>query len=178
MIKPIAERTNLHPDYITILGFILALIAGYLFATKNLFFAAIVLGISGFLDMLDGAVARIKFRPTPFGEFLDSVMDRFSDAAIVLGITFGGFINWILGIFLLHSFFTISYVRAKSESIGVNCEIGIAERPERLIIIFIASILGEFVNLKIMTIFMIFLLLISYITVFQRIHHTWKAVKK
>ena len=128
ILEPVAKRLNINPNIVTIISPFIALISAYFFASGNLVLGAIFILLSGFLDVVDGAVARYHGRASPFGAFLDSTMDRFADAIIFIGIIFGGYCNWFVGILAIHSAITVSYVRARAESQGVECNIGIAER--------------------------------------------------
>ena len=85
-------------------------------------------------------------RITPFGGVLDSTLDRFADAFILIGIIYGGFVDPIIGILALHASITVSYVRARAESEGIECNVGIAERPERLVILMAGAFLGYFID--------------------------------
>ena len=133
--------------------------------------------LSGFLDVLDGAVARRHDRATPFGAFLDSTMDRFADAIIFIGIIFGGYCHWFVGVLAIHSAITVSYVRARAESQGVECNVGIAERAVRLIIIMLGAVIAAIFNSNVIfTYFIYILVILSYFTVGQRIFHVWKTL--
>ena len=116
--------------------------SAYFFATGNLIGGALFILLSGFLDVVDGAVARYHDRASPFGAFLDSTMDRFADAIIFIGIIFGGYCHWFVGVLAIHSAITVSYVRARAESQGVECNIGIAERAVRMIILMLGAVIA------------------------------------
>ena len=104
-------------------------------------------------------------------------MDRFADAIIYIGIIFGGYCDWFIGILAVHSAITVSYVRARAESQGVECKVGIAERAVRMIILMIGALIGYFTQPIFFTYTIIILVILSYITVGQRIYHVWKALK-
>ena len=134
----------------TVISPFLALASAYFFAQHQLIFGALFILLSGFLDVVDGAVARYHNRASKFGAFLDSTMDRI----------------------------TVSYVRARAESQGVDCNIGIAERAVRMIILMAGAVIAAFANSNIIfTYFIYALVILSYFTVGQRIHHVWKALK-
>ncbi len=134
-------RTPVTPNALTIIGTI-GMSAGalWLFPTGHLF--AGVLVCTGFVltDMLDGTLARIKGTTGKFGAFLDSTMDRVADASV-----FGGLAAWFvlgghdkvlaaLSVFCLVAGSLVSYAKARAESLGLKCDVGFAERTERLII--------------------------------------------
>jgi len=177
VLDPLAGRIGINPNIITIIGLLMSIIAAVTFAIGNLLLGAIFIGLSGFVDMLDGAVARKQLRTTPFGGVLDSTMDRFSDAFILIGIIYGGFVNPIVGVLALHASITVSYVRARAESEGVKCNVGIAERPERLVILMAGAFLGYLIDPLIMYAAVAIVMVLGYITVVQRLYHTWKELK-
>ena len=177
-LEPLAKRLNINPNIVTIISPFLALISAIFFAYGNLLCGALFILLSGFLDVVDGAVARYHNRTSPFGAFLDSTMDRFADAIIYIGIIFGGYCDWFVGVLAIHSAITVSYVRARAESQGAECNVGIAERAVRLIILMLGAILAvAFKSNVIFTYFIILLVILSYFTVGQRIYHVWKQLK-
>lgn len=177
-LDPISEKINVNPNIITLTGLILAFISGYLFYRQELIFGAILILISGVLDMIDGAVARNTDNVTKFGGFLDSTTDRFSDAAIIIGIVAGGYTNWFVGILAVHASITVSYTRARSEVENIPCTVGIGERAERLAIIVVGAIVSAYFGPGLMNWFMVLLVIIGYFTVLQRVAHTWKSMQK
>ncbi|MDP3623057.1 MAG: archaetidylinositol phosphate synthase [Methanobacteriaceae archaeon] len=176
-IDPLAKRININPNYLTVLGLLIALLSAYMFAMGNLLWGGLLIALSGFLDIVDGAVARNNNTTTKFGGFLDSTTDRFSDAIIIIGIIYGGFVNWIFGILALHASLSVSYVRARAEVEGIPCGVGIAERAERLVILMAGAFLGALFSPKIMSAAIILIIVLGYFTVLQRVYHTWKSMK-
>ncbi|MCC7562551.1 MAG: CDP-alcohol phosphatidyltransferase family protein [Methanobrevibacter arboriphilus] len=174
ILEPFAKRININPNILTLISPLIAIISAIFFGTGNLLLGGIFILISGVFDVFDGAIARYHNKTSDFGAFLDSTMDRFSDAIIIIGIIWGGYTSWLLGILAIHSAITVSYVRARAEAKGIECNVGIAERATRLIILMI----GAFIALLFGSIFMnwtiIILIILSYITVAQRIYHVWK----
>ena len=170
----IGEKIRIDPNIVTIIGLLISIFSGVLFASGNLVAGALFIIISGVCDLIDGAIARSQNRRTKFGGFLDSTCDRFADAAIIIGIIYSGFVDPILGALAIHSSLTVSYVRSRAEQEGIKCSVGIAERAERLLIIVVGSIIaalfGGSHNVMICTI--VLLTVLSYITVFQRIYYT------
>lgn len=177
LLSPLANKIKINPNYITLLGLLIAFLSAYNFAIGNLLWGGILIALSGFLDILDGAVARNNSSITQFGAFFDSTVDRLADALIIIGIVYGGFVNWILGILALHASLTVSYVRARSEAEGIPCSVGIAERAERLAIIIIGAFLSVWLGTGIMSLVFILIIILGYLTVAQRIYHTWKSMK-
>jgi CDP-diacylglycerol---glycerol-3-phosphate 3-phosphatidyltransferase len=142
VITPVGRalaRTGLTPNTITVVG-ALGVAGGALglYPLGEFFWGTIVITIFVFFDMLDGAVARETGRTSRFGAFLDSNLDRVSDAAIFSGLIlyYAGREQVIvaLALFCLVSGALVSYARARAEGIGLSANVGLAERGERLII--------------------------------------------
>ena len=177
ILNPLAKNLNINPNIVTVISPFVAVVAAYGFANKMLLLGMIAILASGFLDVVDGAVARYHGRSSKFGAFLDSTMDRFADAIIYIGIIFGGYCDWFVGVLAIHSAITVSYVRARAESQGVECNVGIAERAVRMIILMIGALIAYFTQASYFNYVIIILVILSYITVAQRIYHVWKALK-
>lgn len=177
ILNPVASRLNINPNIVTVISPFVALVAAYGFANKLLILGTITILLSGFLDVVDGAVARYHNRSSKFGAFLDSTMDRFADAIIYIGIIFGGYCDWFVGVLAIHSAICVSYVRARAESQGVECNIGIAERAVRMIILMAGAIIGYFAGDIYFTYIIYILVILSYFTVGQRILHVWRQLK-
>jgi len=142
LFNPIVQglaRTPVTPNMITVAGTVgVSAAALWLLPIGELFPGAFVATCFVFTDMLDGQLARIKGNSGKYGAFLDSTMDRFADAAI-----FGGITIWfmrtnhllaVVSLFCLAAGLSVSYVKARAEGLGLNANVGLIERPERLII--------------------------------------------
>lgn len=178
ILTPFARRiTEINPNTLTLVGLVLSLIAAFFFATQELIWAGVFLLASGFFDALDGLVARTNNRMTKYGGFLDSVSDRFADAAVIIGAMYGGLTQlysipfWLTGTLAIFGSLMVSYTRARAEASGANASVGFADRPARMIIL----IVGAFIDMVNFAIFAIAVL--SLITVFQRIAHVKKTLK-
>ena len=86
LIDPIAKRININPNVLTIIGLLISILSAYMFARGDLLLGGAFILLSGFVDVIDGAVARNHSTTTPFGGILDSTADRFADAFILIGI--------------------------------------------------------------------------------------------
>ncbi len=177
-LSPLAKRiTEINPNTLTLFGLFLSLVAGFFFAKREVFPAGAFLLASGFFDSIDGLVARENNRITRFGGFLDSVCDRFGDAAVIIGAIFGGlaaispFPYWFIGVLAIFGSLMVSYTRARAEAAGASASVGIAERPVRMIILITGAFL-EMVNWAILLV-----AILSFITIFQRIVHVGKVLK-
>lgn len=176
ILNPVARNLNINPNIVTVISPFIAVLAAYGFANHLLILGTAAILFSGFLDVVDGAVARYHNKSSKFGAFLDSTMDRFADAIIYIGIIFGGYCDWFVGVLAIHSAITVSYVRARAESQGVECNIGIAERAVRMIILMIGAIIGYFAGDIYFTYIIYILVALSYFTVGQRIFHVWRQL--
>ncbi len=123
-------------------------------------------------------MARNHGSQTKFGGILDSTADRFADAFIIIGIIAGGYINWIWGVLALHATMSVSYVRARAEVDGVKCDVGVAERAERLVILVVGAFLAYFLNPDFMALAVLVVMVLGYFTVTQRLYHSWKQLNK
>ncbi|RBQ23391.1 Archaetidylinositol phosphate synthase [Candidatus Methanobinarius endosymbioticus] len=178
ILEPIAKRMNINPNILTLISPLIALIPAIFFARGDLLMGAIFILLSGIFDVFDGAIARYHDKTSDFGAFLDSTMDRISDAIIIIGLILGGFTTWLIGALAIHSAIMVSYVRARAESKGSECNVGIGERATRLLILVAGPIIAVFSNNSIyMNWTIVLLVILSYITVVQRIYHVWKATR-
>ena len=144
LFNPIGQalaRTPITPNMITVAGTVGVCASTLaLFPIGWLFPGAAIATFFVFLDMLDGQLARLKGSSGPWGAFLDSTMDRFADAAVFGGITIWFIRNpadhvlAVVSLFCLACGMCVSYVKARAQSLGLNADVGLIERPERLII--------------------------------------------
>ncbi|MBI5123963.1 MAG: CDP-alcohol phosphatidyltransferase family protein [Candidatus Omnitrophica bacterium] len=175
----VLARTGVTADQVTILGFLANCAAAFFIARPDLSYltAGILIWIAGFFDALDGSVARATGRVTTFGNFFDSVLDRYSDSVIYVGILArflrSGNSNYvILAAIAMIGSLAISYVRAKAESIGLKCEVGLMPRTARIVILGAAFCSGQvFWGLLIVAV-------LSHLTVLQRILYVRKSLIK
>ena len=135
---------HVKPNHLTFLGFITSIWAAFVFASGHFATAGLVLILAGLFDMVDGMVARTANTATPFGAFFDSVMDRYSDLIIYLGliIHYGQqdrFTYVVLVSVAMMGSVLISYTRARAECLIPSCKVGFLERPERLVLLIIGS---------------------------------------
>ncbi len=165
------------PNLLTISSLLLMVVGFYLFITYHMILVYIVLiMVSSFLDVADGAVARYSGRVTRFGGFLDSTIDRVNDFILILSLKYMGF-NELLVYLLIIVSFLISYSRARAEGLGLKIEgIGIIERGERLLFI-IAIILLSIYVFRVAEIIFYILLVLSIITLVQRILFIYNGLK-
>jgi archaetidylinositol phosphate synthase len=140
--------------------------------------AGLMILFSGFIDAIDGVLARYTGQVTRFGGFLDSVLDRYSDLFILSGIIIGRLVEPYVGLIAMIGSVMVSYTRARAEAEGVRMEgVGFAERAERLIFLAICSIISLF-WIKILEWGVIIMAIATNLTVLQRILYFKKEVEK
>jgi archaetidylinositol phosphate synthase len=182
-VSPVVESigrnlgsTGLSPTFWTFLGFFFSVVAGILYALRpsQPYLAATALILSGFLDVLDGAVARAMHRVSKTGSFSDSTLDRLSELAIYAGIIYANYASPILVLFALGFSLLVSYTRAKGDSLGVSLSgIGIGERAERLLVLIVFSIIGYvWVGIVIVLAIAFVTFIQRYVTIVRKLRHT------
>jgi CDP-diacylglycerol--glycerol-3-phosphate 3-phosphatidyltransferase len=171
-----AADVGIPPTAITAAGLVLSVLAATSLGTGHFFVAAILLALSGVCDMIDGAAARAGNRTSKSGAFLDSTIDRYSEIVVLLGA-----LHYYLArsprapesltasvIFVaLAGSLMVSYTRARAEGIGRDGQVGIAERPERLVLLIVGALLGR----NVFRIAVWILAILAHITAVQRIHY-------
>jgi len=178
-----AHKIGLTPNLVSLIGVVLALLSAFTYAVAEgqplwLLLATILFLASGFCDALDGVVARIYQQTSVFGGFLDSLLDRYADAAVYGGIIIGGLCDPIWGLAALVGSMMVSYSRARAEAAGIKMEsVGLAERAERMLILSVASIAAIF-WLPALNYGIILLAVLSNFTVLQRGVHVYNSLKK
>ncbi len=169
-------RLHLRPNHLTLIGLGISLVAAAAFVTGHIRTGGVLLLVAGLCDFFDGALARASGLVTPFGAFLDSVIDRYSDIVIVLAIvvlfvrtphTRGALVAMagLVGTVM------VSYTKARAASIGVECTIGFMERPERMICLIVGA-LGDLLEPAVWV-----LAIFANLTALQRIVFTWRATR-
>ncbi len=168
-------KVGLSADFITFVGLIFAFLAGLLIYEDRFFYAAVLVLTSGFLDLMDGAVARVSKKADKFGGVLDSSLDRYGDGFIFSGVllyclSYSKPIYALLTLSVLLGSFSISYVRARSECVIEKCKVGFWGRGERLVYLALGLF---FHNLGLV---LWVLGVATHFTVFQRLFYTRQAL--
>ena len=180
LLRPLVRLLSalrVRPDTLTVLGWALSLCAAVLFGLGYVRVAGVVMLVAGLFDSLDGAVARESNRMSAFGAFLDSTLDRISEAAIFVGIVFFYAADGLpygallAGVAMTFSVLT-SYARARAEGLGIECQIGLLERAGRVVILSISSIAG------LLTAGLCLVAAGALVTTAQRILHVRRATRK
>src|SRR5229473_906064 len=174
---------RISPNVLTFMGLVINVVAALLFGyatgetqRRMFFYAGLVVFAAGFFDLVDGRVARASNQVTRFGGFFDSVLDRYSDAALFFGLLVfyargNRFFYVVLTALVMISAIMVSYTRARAESLIGSCKVGFMERPERLVLI----IIGALANRMAPVLWVIAAL--STITVIHRMYYTWQQTE-
>ncbi|HWC76924.1 MAG TPA: CDP-alcohol phosphatidyltransferase family protein [Blastocatellia bacterium] len=183
-------RSHTNPNLLTFFGLLVNIGCGVLYGYGRFVAAGLLLIFAALLDILDGQVARHRGRVTRFGAFFDSVLDRYSDIIVYVGIMVfyarahaqqSMLLVTVTGLALVGSVL-VSYSRARAESLSIPCKVGFLERPERLVLLIIGSLtsVGEMSNplLHKMPQVLWVLAVLSHWTVVHRIYHTWLLSKE
>ena len=181
-------KIGITANILTILGFILIIIASFFIISNNLVIGGIFLLISSTFDMLDGSIARASKTTSLFGAFLDSTIDRISEFLIFSSILIYYLINdsktsnsniipIILCITSIGTSFLVSYTRARAEGLHIKCTVGIFTRAERIIVLFLGIILSPIVIIDTIIVSLAIITILSFITVIQRIIYTQKHLE-
>ncbi|MCU0596208.1 MAG: CDP-alcohol phosphatidyltransferase family protein [Desulfobacterota bacterium] len=151
-LVPMLALTGIKPDHLSILGLLISLFAGFAFAFYPLIGGLLTL-VTGLLDTLDGSLARSTGQSRKFGAFLDSVLDRYTELIIYIGVWFYFYRQgstspafYLTFLLILFGSLMVSYTRARAEGLGERCMGGVFQRGERIILIALAGIFNPFVN--------------------------------
>jgi CDP-diacylglycerol--glycerol-3-phosphate 3-phosphatidyltransferase len=170
-------RAHVRPNQLTVLGLGVSIVAAHAFFQGRLRLAAALLAVAGLFDFFDGSLARLAGSESAFGAFLDSVVDRYSDLVVLLGIALyyeradqtGGV---LFAMAALVGTVMVSYTKARAQSIGMPCEIGLMERPERMLVLILGGVL------HLLGPAVIALALLTNLTALERILHVWRGTRK
>src|SRR5437016_4157945 len=137
--------SRVHPNVLTFLGLLINIWAAFLFAAGNFRWGAVIVIAAGLFDMVDGRVARETNQVTRFGGFFDSVLDRYSDLGVLVGmLVYYGNINRpfyvVLTAIVMTGTVMVSYTRSRAENTIPSCKVGFMERPERVVLLIIGAL--------------------------------------
>ena len=168
---------RIHPNVLTFVGVLINVVAAWALATGRFVTAGGIMIVANIFDFIDGKVAREMGMESAFGGFWDSVMDRFSDLALFLGLVYlysSVHRTDYVVITVMAMIFTVltSYARARAESVVAKCKVGFMERPERIVLFMI----GAFTNRMAGVLWVI--LVLSILTVADRIFYTWRELER
>jgi CDP-diacylglycerol--glycerol-3-phosphate 3-phosphatidyltransferase len=171
-------RKGIHPSALTFLGLGFSVAAGVSYGNGYFPLGGILFLLAGLCDMTDGPVARAAGKGSPFGAFLDSSMDRYSELLVYLGL--GTYyvqmhrIEWVAVFLAFSGSLMVSYTRARAEGLGQECRVGWVQRPERLAILIVASFLG----IRVTGWSLWLLAVLTHLTAAQRIRHMYLVMNR
>ncbi len=176
-IARVLGRLGISPNSLTALGYLLNLPVMYVLATGRLQVGGILVAAASLFDALDGAVAREMGQTSTFGAFFDSVMDRFSEATVLLGLFLwylqqhGARTELVLIYATIVGSLMVSYTRARAEGLGLECKTGLLTRFERVALLSIALIVQRVpLALWVMAV-------LTNVTALQRVYHVWRLTQ-
>ncbi len=175
-------RLKISPNALTVMGLLAGVAVGFFYAAERPGLAAAFIIVCGLFDILDGKVAANSHRRSLFGAIFDSSLDRYSEFFMYAGLAYHFRAGW--GLWLMFFAFLgstmVSYTRARAEGLGVECAVGMMQRAERLVILFLGTLVGIFFKvldpaiLSVMT----FIAVISNFTAVQRIFYVKRYENK
>jgi CDP-diacylglycerol--glycerol-3-phosphate 3-phosphatidyltransferase len=168
--------SKIHPNMLTFIGLLINVYAAILLAAGKFFSAGLVIIGAGVFDMVDGRVARQTNRVTRFGGFFDSVLDRYSDLLLLMGLlvyyaSIGRNFYVVLTAVVMTASVMISYTRARAENTVPSCKVGFLERPERIVLFIIGALFDRMAPV------LWVIAVLGNITVIHRMVHTWEQAK-
>ncbi len=192
-IQPVARfliNLRIHPHVITFSGLAISILAFDFFRLGRFFWGGVMVALSGLCDVLDGKLARETNRMSKFGALMDSTIDRYSEVIMFLGLAVyfrqtHVHIAYLI-ILAIAGSFMVSYTRARAEGLGIECKVGLMQRPERITYLALGSLVGSvFMTLgwtKTGTYVVLgsvwFIAIFANITVIQRVVHIRNELKK
>jgi len=172
-IVGVLSRTGISPNAVTSLSLALSVATAGLVATGHFLLGGLLVLVSGLCDLLDGALARSTKRTTRFGAILDSTVDRASEAIVFCGLLIwylprGSALVPVLVLVALIASFLVSYIRARAEGLGLQCQVGLFTRAERVIVLAVGLLVNQvMIALWVLVVF-------ACVTVAQRLLYLWK----
>jgi len=169
--------SRVHPNVLTFIGLLINIWAAVLFSYGKFVYAGLVVIGAGLFDMVDGRVARSTNRVTRFGGFFDSVLDRYSDLGLLMGLlVYYGTINRplyvVLTAIVMAASVMISYTRTRAENIVPTCKVGFLERPERIVLLIIGALFDRMAPV------LWVIAVLGNITVIHRMFFTWQETRR
>jgi len=177
LIVHVLALSRIHPNVLTFIGLVINIVAAVLLAAGHFRWAGVVIITAAVFDMVDGRVARETNRVTRFGGFFDSVLDRYSDLALLMGLlvyyaSINRFFYVVLTAIVMTGSVMVSYTRARAECTIPTCKVGFMERPERIVLL----ILGALVDRMAPVLWVIAVL--ANLTVAHRMIFTWQESRR
>ena len=186
------EKLGFSPNGVTLLGLAVTCVSALFIGAGALLIGGLVMLSGAALDLIDGGLARRKGIATKFGALLDSVSDRIQEALVLLGLliyylnspsdsVLGVFSYDKLGVILSYTAFIgsilVSYLRARSEGLGIECKIGIMTRPERVLALGVGLVVAHWAPSAVMIVLFV-LTVLGLLTTAQRLYHSWSTLEE
>lgn len=189
IVEPIGNllaRLSVHPNVLSLAGLILSIVAGLVYSTGAFFWGGWIVVLAGTCDVLDGQIARQTGKGSQFGSFFDSTLDRFGEVFIFLGLAWYFSAQhqspWVVLLIVLTiaGSFMVSYTRARAEGLGIDCKVGWMQRPERVTLLIIGSLLAPIpmIGLLLMKVTLLLLAVLSNLTAIQRMFYVKNKILK
>ena len=181
-VSPLASL-GITPNALSMMGLAASLVSAWCYVSWRtnaymLPLAGVFILVSGFIDAIDGVLARVTGQASVFGGFLDSVLDRYSDAVVLSAIVYAGLCHPAWGLAAIVGSLMVSYTRARAEAAGVKmAAVGFAERAERMVFLALTSI-AAYYNLQFLFWGVVVLAVVAQFTVLQRAAHFYKESRK
>ncbi len=168
---------RIHPNVLTFIGLVINVIAAVLLASGMFRVAGFVILGAAIFDMVDGRVARSTNRVTRFGGFFDSVLDRYSDLGLLMGLlvyyaSVNRFFYVVLTAVVMTACVMVSYSRARAENVIPRCKVGFMERPERIVLIIIGALFNRMAPV------LWVIAVLGNLTVIHRMIYTWQETAR
>jgi CDP-diacylglycerol--glycerol-3-phosphate 3-phosphatidyltransferase len=169
--------SKINPNVLTFMGLVINIVAAVYLAMGSFRKAGLIIIFAGLFDMVDGRVARFTNQVTRFGAFFDSVLDRYSDLALLVGLlVYYGTINRpfyvVLTAIVMTASVMISYARSRAENIIPTCKVGFLERPERVVLLIIGALFDRMAPV------LWIIAILGNITVIHRMIFTYQEAKR
>jgi CDP-diacylglycerol--glycerol-3-phosphate 3-phosphatidyltransferase len=185
MVRNRLIESRLTPNAISLTGLVLCVIAAVLVWQEYFFLSGIAFILGSVCDMLDGRYSRMSGKGTPFGAFLDSTLDRIEEGVVLMAVGAyfakrGDDVAVAAVVLAVLASLMVSYTRARAEALGVDCKVGLASRPVRVVILSAGLLFAtgaSIVDVELLKPAVIILAALSAITVIQRIWHVRASLK-
>lgn len=175
---------GIHPNLVTTFGFVCVVGAGYLYHLDHVRWAGVLVLLGGMWDIFDGQVARVSGMASKFGSFYDSTLDRISEIVVYMGLLslYNNYGSALADVWMIYVIFAamggsilVSYTRARAEGLGLDCKVGLMQRPERVVLIGVGSLLfGLDFNGVVLKSVIILVAVLTNLTAIQRIAWVWR----
>jgi CDP-diacylglycerol--glycerol-3-phosphate 3-phosphatidyltransferase len=182
VLDPIAERLaswGVPATAVTVMGVVLSAFGGLAFAGGSFRLAGLLCLVAGLCDTIDGAIARRSDSSSRLGAFVDSVSDRYAEILMLAGLLWFYAVrspspSGQIGVFLaLTGSLLVSYTKARAEGLGAECSMGLMERPERMVVIIVAALLGTWIMIPALWL----LGFLAHATSVQRIRYIYRSLR-